>query len=334
MPDGALRVFSTCPPAGGDGGAAYLERVTAAARWSERAGCVGILVYSDNGQVDPWLVAQAIAERTSRLSPLVAVQPVYMHPYAAAKLIASIGYLHGRRLFLNLTAGGFANDLLALDDETPHDRRYARLVEYARVVMGLLGGQRLDHAVEFYRVRRPVLKPALAPELLPGLFVAGSSPAGLAAARALGATAVRYPQPAGAERAATDADGVEHAIRVGVVAREHDDEAWAVARRRFPESRAGQLTHQLAMKVTDSCWHRQLSDLEAESPASPYWLVPFQNYASMCPYLVGSYDRVAEELRRYAALGYGTVILDVPPSEEELDHTSVALGRAAEVPAQ
>jgi alkanesulfonate monooxygenase len=233
-----------------------------------------------------------------------------------------------------MTAGGFTNDLLALADETPHDRRYARVVEYARVVMGLLGGKGLDHAGEFYRVRRPVLKPALSRDLLPGLLVSGSSPAGLAAARALGATAVRYPQPASAEPPAGEDGGIDHGIRVGIVARERDDEAWAVARARFPESRAGQLTHQLAMRVSDSSWHRQLSAREAESPASPYWLAPFQNYASMCPYLVGSYDRVADELRRYAALGYGTVILDVPASEEDLDHTSVAIGRAGEVPAQ
>ncbi len=333
-PDRGLRVFSTCPPAAGSaGGAQYLDRVTAVARWSERAGCTGILVYSDNGQVDPWLVAQVIAERTGRLSPLIAVQPVYAHPYAAAKLIASIGYLHGRRLFLNMTAGGFANDLLALDDTTPHDRRYARLVEYAQVVMGLLAGRSLDHAGEFYRVRRPVLKPALDGELLPGLFVSGSSPAGVAAARALGATAIRYPQPAAAERAVDGDGGMDHGMRVGIIARERDEDAWAVARARFPESRAGQVTHQLAMKVSDSCWHRQLSTQEAETSGSPYWLVPFRNYASMCPYLVGSYDRVAEELRRYADLGYATIILDVPPSEDDLEHTSVALRRAAEVPA-
>ena len=35
----------------------------------------------------------------------------------------------------------------------------------------------------------------------------------------------------------------------------------AVARERFPEDRKGQITHQLAMKVSDSAWHRQLSEL-------------------------------------------------------------------------
>jgi alkanesulfonate monooxygenase len=35
----------------------------------------------------------------------------------------------------------------------------------------------------------------------------------------------------------------------------------------------------------------------------PYWLRSFENYKTFCPYLVGSYSTVAEELARYIALG-------------------------------
>jgi alkanesulfonate monooxygenase len=63
------------------------------------------------------------------------------------------------------------------------------------------------------------------------------------------------------------------------------------------------------------------------SDDSPYWLVPFQNYQTMCPYLVGSYERVADELARYRALGYRSFILDIPPTEEELQHTNQAFRR-------
>src|SRR5439155_940280 len=72
--------------------------------------------------------------------PLVAVQPVYMHPYAVAKQITSFAYLYGRRLYLNMVAGGFKNDLDALSDTTPHDKRYARLVEYTTIISRLLTG--------------------------------------------------------------------------------------------------------------------------------------------------------------------------------------------------
>jgi alkanesulfonate monooxygenase len=328
-----VRVFSTCPPSGEAGGERYLGRVADVARWSERWGCAGILVYSDNSLVDPWLVAQTIVQHTESLSPLVAVQPVYMHPYAVAKLVATLGHLYGRRVHLNMTAGGFANDLTALDDATPHDRRYDRLTEYTTILQRLLAGRGpVDFAGDFYRVKKLALRPPLPGDLFPGIFVSGSSPAGLAAARTLRATAVRYPQPPGQEE--PDAvEGVDRGIRVGIVAREDGADAWRIARGRFPADRAGQLTHQLAMKVSDSAWHRQLSDRTAEIEGSPYWLGPFQNYRSMCPYLVGSYEDVADALRRYVAQGYRTVILDVPSSEDDLWHASVALSRAVEAPA-
>ena len=111
-----LKLFSTCPPSNGAPSGDYLRRVADIARWSEAAGCEGILVYTDNGLVDPWLLSQSIIEATQRLCPLVAVQPAYMHPYSVAKMVASIAFMHGRRVYLNMVAGGFRNDLVALND--------------------------------------------------------------------------------------------------------------------------------------------------------------------------------------------------------------------------
>ena len=113
-----IEVFSTCPQSKDVGAAEYLQSVRDVARWSDRAGYRGILVYTDNGIVDPWLVSQVILESTEQLCPLVAIQPVYMHPYTVAKMIATYAYLHDRRLFLNMLAGGFKNDLVALGDDT------------------------------------------------------------------------------------------------------------------------------------------------------------------------------------------------------------------------
>ena len=48
-----------------------------------------------------------------------------------------------------------------------------------------------------------------------------------------------------------------------------------------------------------------------------------QNYKTFCPYLVGSYERIADEVARYAEAGYKTFILDIPPTEEELSHIGV-----------
>jgi alkanesulfonate monooxygenase len=328
--DAVIEVFSTCPPSSGADQRAYLEQVGDVARWSERAGCKGMLVYTDNAQVDPWLVAHVIIQSTSALCPLVAVQPIYMHPYAVAKIVTSLGFLHGRRVYLNMVAGGFKNDVNALNDPTPHDERYARLIEYTLLIKQLLASpSAVSYEGKFYKVDKLKLSPPLPPELFPGIFVSGSSDAGLAAAKAIGATAIKYPKPVTeCEHDASD-DAVESGIRIGIIARAREAEAWEVARTRFPEDRKGQLVHQLAMKVSDSVWHRQLSELDGGGQ-SPYWLVPFKNYKTMCPYLVGGYERVATDLAGYMGAGYRTFILDVPPGPEELEHTRIAFDRALE----
>lgn len=330
-PDAAIEVFSTCPASSGVPRADYVRQVIDAARWSDEAGCRGILVYTDNAQVDPWLAAQIIVQNTKTLCPLVAVQPIYMHPYTVAKMVTSFAWLHGRRIYLNMVAGGFKNDLAALNDTTPHEKRYQRMTEYTTIIARLLAGAGpVSFAGEFYTVDKLKLAPPLPPELFPGIFLSGSSEDGLAAARALGATAIQYPKPAREYQGQAPTGAIPCGIRVGVISREGAEEAWEVARARFPEDRKGQLAHQLAMKVSDSVWHKQLSEMGPGTEPSPYWLVPFHNYKTMCPYLVGSHQQVADELAAYIAAGYRTFILDVPPDAEELHHTNVAFGRALE----
>jgi len=309
----------------------YLQRVVDVARWSEEAGCHGILIYTDNSLVDPWLLAQIILQNTERLHPLVAVQPVYMHPYTVAKMVTTIANLYGRRIFLNMVAGGFMNDLLALGDETSHDRRYDRLVEATTIIRDLLTGDPVTFSGEFYRVKNLRLKPAIPPALFPGFTVSGSSVAGLKAATALGATAVQYPKPAGEYEGGHAGSAEDIGLRVGIIAREDADHAWKTAWDRFPDDRQGQLTHQLAMKTSDSVWHRQLSQLglEVTNQETPYWLHPFENYRTFCPYLVGSYEEVAREVAHYVAKGFTTFILDIPPSLAELEHTSVVFAKVA-----
>jgi alkanesulfonate monooxygenase len=218
-----------------------------------------------------------------------------------------------------MVAGGFTNDLAGLGDTTPHDRRYQRLVEYTSIVRGLLDSTNpLTADGEFYHVTSLRLHPPLEPELMPGIMVSGSSEAGRQAAEAMGAIAIEYPKPP-SETISPVSRHMECGIRIGIVARERPAEAWRVARARFPEDRKGQIKHQLAMATSDSSWHGQLSRMVKDNtPESPYWLGPFENYKTFCPYLVGSYESVAAEIERYLALGYTTFILDIPPDKEEL----------------
>jgi alkanesulfonate monooxygenase len=330
--EGGVEIFSTCLPSRNEDPGTYLERVTQVALWSETAGYRGILVYTDNGLVDPWLVAQIILQSTERLCPLVALQPVYMHPYSAAKMVASLAFLHGRRIYLNIVAGGFKNDLVALGDETAHDDRYKRAVEYTLIVKRLLSDmQPVTFQGQYYRVKNLVLNPPVPRELAPGILISGSSEAGARAAEMISATRVKYPQPPGEEALHAVNGSGPAGIRVGIITRPLAAEAWDVAYTRFPEDRKGQITHNLAMGVSDSKWHEQLSRLgdHPVSDANPYWLVPFENYKTFCPYLVGSYDRVGSELAHYISLGFSTFILDVPVSQEDLDHTAMAFEYAS-----
>jgi alkanesulfonate monooxygenase len=92
--------------------------------------------------------------------------------------------------------------------------------------------------------------------------------------------------------------------------------------------------HALAMKTSDSHWHKQLSKDAAESSngdgdaatRSPYWLHPFQQYQTFCPYLVGSYERVADELAHYFTMGDRALIVDIPREEYDLVHANRVLG--------
>ena len=329
--DRGLRVFSTCPAVHPMERQAYIRRVQEFARWSEDAGCEGMLVFSDNSQLDPWLVTQAIVGATRRLRPLVAIQPAYMHPYSVAKMVSSIAFLYGRRLHLNMVANGMRNDLAALNDPTPNDDRYVRLVEYATIVQKLL---RTSGPVSFdgryNKVAILKLTPPLPAELAPDMLVPGYSEAGRAAARKLQATAIEYPAPAA--ECAPDADGAARGMRIGIIARRTEAEAWSVARARYPESRAGQLIPSLALEMSGSSWRAPFSRFAAAAARSdnPYWLTPSSQHKASCPYLVGSYERVAKDIARYVELGYRSFVVETPASQEEIQHAGVVFERAAE----
>jgi alkanesulfonate monooxygenase len=319
----SIRVYSTCPMWEAGTESDYLERVVAVAQWSEAAGHEGTLIYTDNRLLDPWLLAQVVIQATERLEPLVAVQPAYMHPFAAAKMVSSIAALHQRRVQLNLVAGGFRNDLMALGDDTEHDQRYERLKEYAEVLRELLqGGRGTTYDGRWYSLHGVRLVPPVPAELFPEFMVSGSSTASVAAARFVGGLSMRYPEPT---PSAPD-DGA-FGIRIGIVTRPERADAWRVAKRRFPADRRGEVAHAVATKVSDSLWHEQLSSLEdVGDPA--YWLHPFKTYKTFCPYLVGSYSELVAELEAWRDVGVGAIILDVPASAEELDHIGTVFERA------
>ena len=303
----------------------FLKELKRISQKSERYGYRGILVYSDNRLADPWMVTGIILSETTHLLPMIALQPMYMHPYTVAKKIATIGLIYERQIALNLVAGGFVNDLSAIGDHTPHDQRYERLAEYAEIIQLLLTSERaVSYKGEFYEIKNLKLQPALPENLQPEYYLSGSSEMARDTAARLGAKLIEYPEPTAdyVKSGRSNGNGIK-GIRIGILARHTHDKAWNDARGRFPNVRSGELSHQMAKKTSDSEWHKTLSSQNGydRNKESVYWLGPFKHYHTFCPYLVGDYEEVARELSEYLQTGCKTCILDIPVSEIDLQST-------------
>jgi hypothetical protein len=127
------------------------------------------------------------------------------------------------------------------------------------------------------------------PNLVPSLMVSGSSAAGLAAARAIGAIPVKCPQ-----ETADMAD--KSSVRLGISRDHAPDDAWRVAS--TPEDRKGRSPTSSRSKSPDSSWHHQLfrpSPGGGRRRQSHTGLGPFQKYRTLS-LRRGSYDRVVSAL--------------------------------------
>ena len=302
-------------------GKKYYQQIIDTARWGEKNGFVGTLIYSNNSLVDGWSVAQIIFEHTNTLAPLIAVNPVYIAPYALAKKIVSLSFMYKRRIDINWIAGGFKNDLLSLGDNTPHDERYERLFDYAQVIKGLLKSKGLfSHKGDYYMVDKVRMAPAIPEDMIPLELISGTSDAGIETANKLGATKVKYAKPLAEYNNEIQSENFDLGVRFGIIARDSSEEAWAIAHQRFPDDSIGEKAHVMATKVSDSSWHKEISNLQNKNPNDVYWLKPFHTYKTFCPYLVGSHQEVAEELAGYVRLGHTTVILDIMLEQKDFSN--------------
>jgi alkanesulfonate monooxygenase len=329
-PGRELAVYATAPPGSGDGAAAFGEALATVSGWARDAGLRGLLIFTDNASMDPWAAAQFLIQRTDDLVPLVAVQPGYMHPFTAARMVSTIASLYGRRVDLNLVTGSYGPDLRALAPKIGHDERYERLLAYGQIIEALLrpGAESLTFQSRDYDVLNATIFPAMPEGLLPRTFVAGSSAPAFAVADRLGATRLTYPKALaeyenepGALRGA--------GIRVGVIARETHDEAWRVATKRYRPDAASELFHRKVVQDIEAEWHQHLwRSSRAHRRPSSYWLYPFRTTREYCPYLVGDYDEVGAMMAAYMDLGVNTLILSLPREADDLHHAIEALRRA------
>jgi alkanesulfonate monooxygenase len=326
---GAVELFTVSPRTPDE--SLYWKNIETVMRLSDRYGYTGLLIFTGNDVIiEPWVVAQRVLAETKQLSPLVAINPLYVHPFTAAKFISSFAHLYGRRTYVNLVTGAALSYQQALGDTLPHDERYERLQEYAEVMKRLLSTPSVSHEGRYYRVSNLQLLPRPPEPLQPGFLLAGQSEAALQTARALGAVSMQM-------LPATLEDGLREGVRgvhFGIITRPQEAEAWKAARALFPEDVMGQSVLELSMRNTDAEWKwRMKMAAEGTSVARQgFWLEPFRNFKADCPYFVGDHGQVAALISSLVRRGIDTVILDIPPLEEEFHHIDLALKEAAARP--
>ncbi len=118
----------------------------------EDAGFDYTLVPYASSYHDPFAVANAIVQRSERVTPIVALRPNLMYPTVAAKALASLDQFGGGRAAVHLIAGGSDHEQAREGDLLTKDQRYARQAEFVDVLRKVwTSTEPFDHEGEFYR---------------------------------------------------------------------------------------------------------------------------------------------------------------------------------------
>lgn len=300
----------------------YVGELMRVAAFADRNGFEGILLFEGNDVfVEPWAMAQHIIAATTRSSPLIAVNPVYMHPFTAAKFVSSFAQLYRRKVYLNMITGTAISDLQGLGDAHSHADRYVRLGEFVAIVRQLLSSPRpVNFDGQFYRACNLQLRPRLPAELMPEFLIAGQSDAANRTAEETGCIKMRMlPPDLGHGPGASG-------LNFGIFARERGDDARQAAKARFRDNPDDRELLALTVENSDSVWKRRLYEGQSgELQDNGYWLLPYLTFQADCPYLVGSYAEIGAKLKDFAAKGLTTVMLDMVADEIEMHHVCKAL---------
>ncbi|MFZ2389647.1 MAG: FMNH2-dependent alkanesulfonate monooxygenase [Polaromonas sp.] len=315
----------------------YLKQVAVAA---DTLGYEGVLIPTGRSCEDPWVVAASLLPVTKNLKFLVAVRPGLHQPSLAARMAATFDRLSGGRLLINLVTGGDQAELEGDGVYLDHAQRYEQSAEFIRIWREILArshdGESFDYEGKHLSVKGakllypPVQKP------YPPVYFGGSSPAAHdLAAEQVDAYLTWGEPPAEVakkvadvrERAARQGRTVKFGLRLHVIVRETDDEAWRAA-----ESLISRLDDdtviraQAAFSRMDSEGQRRMAALHAggrkrtraDLEISPnLWAGVGLVRGGAGTALVGDPKTVAARLEEYAALGLDTFVLSGYPHLEE-----------------
>ncbi|MBS0642072.1 MAG: FMNH2-dependent alkanesulfonate monooxygenase [Proteobacteria bacterium] len=309
----------------------YLRDIAQAA---DRLGFGGALLPTGPNCLDGWMLGSALAPQTQRLKFLLALRPGFLTPALAARQAAALDRISNGRLLINIVTGGSPKELggdgLFLD----HDERYALTDEFLNIWRALLRdgqadlvGQHLT-ALEarlgyFDSVQKPY----------PPLWFGGSSDAGIRVAAGHCDTYLTWAEPPAdvqqkldTVRAAAAAQGrsLNFGLRVHLIVRETDAEAWDAANRLISHLSDETIAAAQARMRADTDSVGQLRQLNLHNGQRDQLEISPNLWAGVGlvrhgvgTALVGSPETVAARLREYQALGIQTVIASGYPHLEE-----------------
>ncbi|MEZ0075596.1 LLM class flavin-dependent oxidoreductase [Planotetraspora sp. GP83] len=315
---------------GAPDGYSYLDHMADIARASELSGFVGGLLPSFPFTDDPWAAAASLARETTTYRFMIAFQPGFLHPVQAARMSASLQRATGGRVVYNIISGGGGPGQLWWGDKVDHDDRYARTSEFLDVLKGVWNGGPFDYEGRFYRVEGARLPEPLARQPFPEIYFSGSSKAAIEAAGRHADYYLSWLEPFGplAEKfdqvrahSTTLDRSPKFAVRIDVLARETEEEAWDEIRRGWDGIDPSVLRDATGDSIG---WQRSQSfvtgkitgyrDLEVEPNV---WGGFHLLRGGPAFGLVGSYEQVARRLDELIELGVGAFILAGVPHLEE-----------------
>lgn len=307
----------------------YLQQVALAA---DNLGYYGVLIPTGKSCEDSWLVASALAPITKKLRYLVAVRPGLQPPSLAARMAATLDRLSGGRLLINVVTGGDPVENKGDGIFLSHEERYKVTREFLEVYSRLMKGEKVDFTGEHIRVEGAEILFPPVQEDGPPLYFGGSSDAAIDVAANQIDTYLTWGEPVEQvaeklavvrQRAQESGRTLSYGIRLHVIVRETEEEAWAAADRLI--SHLDEETIAAAQKIfarMDSAGQARMSALHQGSREGlrigpNLWAGVGLVRGGAGTALVGNPQQVADRIREYQALGIENFIFSGYPHLEE-----------------
>jgi alkanesulfonate monooxygenase len=280
----------------------------------------------------PWIVAATLIPLTRRMRFLVAIRPGLMSPTISARMVATFDRYSDGRLLSNVVTGGDPVELAGDGLHLKHEERYALTDEFLSIFRRVLAGEAVDHAGKYLDVQDARLYRSGVQKPYPEIWFGGSSAAGHQVAAEHVDVYLSWGEPPAdvasklAEvqaLAAARGRTLRFGLRVHVIVRETEAEAWAAAddlvRYVTDESIAAA---QKSFARFDSVGQRRMAELhggrrESLETSPNLWAGVGLVRGGAGTALVGDPETVAARLQEYASLGIETFILSGYPHLEE-----------------